>query len=142
MISLQISRLPGNAWPLPRLRLLDLSDNLLVVLDTASFDSLPHLQYLNVSQSRNLRGIHVGSMTNQVPSDFRCQPSFPFPLWSGSLWLIVRFPRSPRTPSLRPLLFDTWIFEAISCLPFRPLPTSIEFPSSTWKEILGIVTVP
>ncbi|KHJ98897.1 leucine Rich repeat-containing domain protein, partial [Oesophagostomum dentatum] len=60
MTNNQLVRLPGNTWPLPMLRSLDLSGNPFVALETASFDTLPLLQFLNLSYCRNLKAIHVG----------------------------------------------------------------------------------
>ncbi|KAK6729366.1 hypothetical protein RB195_006427 [Necator americanus] len=64
MTNNQLVRLPGNTWPLPSLRSLDLSGNPFVALETASFDTLPSLQFLNLSNCRNLKTIHMAAFVS------------------------------------------------------------------------------
>uniref|UniRef100_A0A158P7Q0 LRRCT domain-containing protein n=1 Tax=Angiostrongylus cantonensis TaxID=6313 RepID=A0A158P7Q0_ANGCA len=60
----QLVRLPGNTWPLAKLRSLDLSGNSFVALETASFDTLPSLQFLNLSNCKNLKAIHMAAFVS------------------------------------------------------------------------------
>ncbi|EPB74725.1 leucine Rich repeat-containing domain protein [Ancylostoma ceylanicum] len=64
MTNNQLVRLPGNTWPLPTLRSLDLSGNPFVALETASFDTLPSLQFLNLSNCRNLKTVHMAAFVS------------------------------------------------------------------------------
>ncbi|KAK6048562.1 leucine Rich repeat-containing domain protein [Cooperia oncophora] len=65
MTNNQLVRLPGNTWPpLAKLRALDLSGNPFVALETASFDTLPSLQFLNLSNCRNLKAIHMAAFVS------------------------------------------------------------------------------
>ncbi|CAJ0604576.1 unnamed protein product [Cylicocyclus nassatus] len=64
MTNNQLVRLPGNTWPLPSLRSLDLSGNPFVALETASFDTLPSLQFLNLSNCRNLKTVHMAAFVS------------------------------------------------------------------------------
>ncbi|KAJ1359143.1 hypothetical protein KIN20_017796 [Parelaphostrongylus tenuis] len=64
MTNNQLVRLPGNTWPLAKLRSLDLSGNPFVALETASFDTLPSLQFLNLSNCKNLKSIHMAAFVS------------------------------------------------------------------------------
>ncbi|VDM77970.1 unnamed protein product, partial [Strongylus vulgaris] len=64
MTNNQLVRLPGNTWPLPTLQSLDLSGNPFVALETASFDTLPSLQFLNLSNCKNLKTIHMAAFVS------------------------------------------------------------------------------
>uniref|UniRef100_A0A0N4VSB7 LRRCT domain-containing protein n=1 Tax=Haemonchus placei TaxID=6290 RepID=A0A0N4VSB7_HAEPC len=64
MTNNQLVRLPGNTWPLAKLQSLDLSGNPFVALETASFDTLPSLQFLNLSNCRNLKSIHMAAFVS------------------------------------------------------------------------------
>uniref|UniRef100_A0A7I4XWB9 Leucine-rich repeat domain containing protein n=1 Tax=Haemonchus contortus TaxID=6289 RepID=A0A7I4XWB9_HAECO len=66
MTNNQLVRLPGNTWPLAKLQSLDLSGNPFVALETASFDTLPSLQFLNLSNCRNLKSIHMAAFVSML----------------------------------------------------------------------------